>query len=45
MFEERALDTGLHDLEVFDCGVDALNDYLQRYADQHRREASALFSY
>ena len=44
MFEERALDTGLHDRRGFDCGVDALNDYLQRYADQHRRRGvSSVF--
>ena len=44
MFEERALDTGLHDRRGFDCGVEALNDYLQRYADQHRRRGvSSVF--
>lgn len=37
MLEERPLDTALHDRAAFDCGVPALNDYLQRFADQHRR--------
>ena len=31
------LDPAVHDRAEFDCGVPALNDYLQRYADQHRR--------
>lgn len=37
MFDEAALDPALHDRAAFDCGVPELNDYLQRYADQHRR--------
>ncbi|MDO4683288.1 MAG: GNAT family N-acetyltransferase [Lautropia sp.] len=44
MFEEQALDTALHDRSGFDCGVDALNVYLKRYADQHRRRGvSSVF--
>lgn len=44
MFEERALDTGLHDRSGFDCGVAVLNEYLQRYADQQRRRGvSSVF--
>lgn len=37
MLDEAALDPSLHDRAAFDCGVPELNDYLQRYADQHRR--------
>lgn len=38
MLEERALDPALHDRAGFDCGVPALNDYLHRLAEQHRRK-------
>ena len=38
MLEERTLDPAVHDREGFDCGVPALNEYLQRYAEQHRRK-------
>lgn len=37
MFEEQLLNTAHHDRAGFDCGVAALNDYLHRMADQHRR--------
>lgn len=37
MLEEAALDPVVHDRAGFDCGVPALNGYLQRFADQHRR--------
>jgi GNAT superfamily N-acetyltransferase len=37
VFEERPLDPAIHKREDFDCGVPALNEYLQRYADQHRK--------
>lgn len=37
MLEEVPLDPSLHDRTGFDCGVPELNEYLQRYADQHRR--------
>ena len=37
MLEEAALDPAIHDRAGFDCGVPALNDYLVRFADQHRR--------
>lgn len=37
MLEEAALDPAIHDRAGFDCGVPALNDYLLRFADQHRR--------
>jgi ribosomal protein S18 acetylase RimI-like enzyme len=32
------LDKRCHDRKNFDCGVPALNEYLQRYAGQHRRQ-------
>lgn len=38
MLEEQVLDPTVHDREGFDCGVPALNEYLQRYAEQHRRK-------
>jgi len=37
VLEEHPLDTALHDRQGFDCGVPALNEYLQRFAEQHRR--------
>ncbi|MEZ5499934.1 MAG: GNAT family N-acetyltransferase [Steroidobacteraceae bacterium] len=37
MLEEERLDTGIHDCAGFDCGVPALNDYLRKFASQHRR--------
>ena len=44
MLEERALDIAIHDRKGFDCGVPALNDYLQRFAEQHRRQGiSAVY--
>jgi hypothetical protein len=33
--------TKAHDLAAFDCGVDALNDYLRRYAWQNHQNRSA----
>lgn len=41
MLDEAALDPSLHDRTGFDCGVPELNDYLHRYADQHRRRGIA----
>jgi GNAT superfamily N-acetyltransferase len=38
VLEEQVLDPAVHDREGFDCGVPALNEYLQRYAEQHRRK-------
>lgn len=38
MLEERALDGSVHDRQRFDCGVAQLNDYLQRFAEQHRKK-------
>jgi GNAT superfamily N-acetyltransferase len=37
VFEEQPLDPAIHNREDFDCGVPALNEYLQRYADQNRK--------
>lgn len=37
VFEEQPLDPTIHKRADFDCGVPALNGYLQRYADQHRK--------
>jgi len=38
VLEEQILDPAVHDREGFDCGVPTLNEYLQRYAEQHRRK-------
>jgi GNAT superfamily N-acetyltransferase len=44
VLEERPLDPSIHDRQGFDCGVAALNDYLARLADQHRRKGvSAVY--
>lgn len=37
MLEERRLDPAIHDCAGFECGVPALNDYLAKFATQHRR--------
>ena len=36
-FDETPLDPALHDRAGFDSGVPELDEYLQRYADQHRK--------
>ena len=38
MLEESALDPERHDRSGFFCGVPALDDYLKRFAVQHRRK-------
>lgn len=38
MFEEHPFDAALHDRAGFDSGVAELDDYLKRFADQHRRK-------
>lgn len=38
MLEEWPLDPQHHDRNGFSCGVPALDDYLRRYAAQHRRK-------
>lgn len=41
---EAPLDVALHDRAAFDCGEPALNDYLLRFAEQHRRRGiSSVF--
>ncbi len=37
MLEELPLDPAIHDRLAFDCGVPALDDYIRRLAEQHRR--------
>lgn len=37
MLEEHPLDPAAHDRSGFDCGVPELDEYLRRYAEQHRR--------
>jgi GNAT superfamily N-acetyltransferase len=37
VLEEQRLDVTVHDCANFDCGVPALNEYLARFATQHRR--------
>jgi len=37
VFEELPLDPAVHDRQAFECGVPALDEYLQRLAEQHRR--------
>jgi GNAT superfamily N-acetyltransferase len=38
VLEEQRLDPALHNRRGFDCGEPALNGYLQRLAEQHRRK-------
>ena len=38
MLEEHPFDPAVHDRSGFDCGVPVLNEYLQRFAEQHRRK-------
>ncbi len=38
MLEEKPLDPSIHDRLGFSCGVSALNEYLQRFAEQHRKK-------
>ena len=37
MLEEHAFDPAIHDRAGFTCGVPELDDYLHRFATQHRR--------
>lgn len=39
MLEEQRLDSKLHNCADFDCGTPVLNEYLARYATQHRRRS------
>lgn len=38
MLNDVRLDPSIHDRDDFDCGIDALNDYLRRLAAQHWRK-------
>ena len=38
MLEEHAFDPAIHDRAGFTCGVPELDDYLHRFAAQHRRK-------
>lgn len=38
MLEEQPLNPGLHDRAGFTCGIPELDDYLRRFAVQHRRK-------
>jgi GNAT superfamily N-acetyltransferase len=37
VLEDLPLDPAGHDRQGFECGVPALDDYLRRFAEQHRR--------
>ena len=37
MLDDLPLDPAVHDRQAFACGVPALDEYLHRFADQHRR--------
>ena len=37
MLEDLPLDPAIHDRQGFECGVLALDEYLHRFAEQHRR--------
>jgi len=38
VLEEQRLDSKIHNCANFDCGTPVLNEYLARYATQHRRK-------
>lgn len=37
MLEDQPLDPAIHDRQGFECGVPALDEYIRRLAEQHRR--------
>ena len=44
MLEDLPLDPAIHDREGFECGVPALDEYIRRFAAQHRsRGISTVF--
>ena len=44
MLEDLPLDPAVHDREGFECGVQVLDDYVRRFAEQHRRRGiSSVF--
>ena len=44
MLDDLPLDPAIHDRQGFECGVPALDEYLHRFAEQHRRRGiSSVF--
>jgi len=44
VLEDLPLDPAVHDREGFDCGVQTLDEYIRRLAEQHRRRGiSSVF--
>jgi GNAT superfamily N-acetyltransferase len=44
VLDDLPLDPGLHDRQGFECGVPALDEYIHRFAEQHRRRGiSSVF--
>jgi GNAT superfamily N-acetyltransferase len=44
VLEDLPLDAAVHDREGFECGVPALDAYIRRFAEQHRRRGiSSVF--
>jgi GNAT superfamily N-acetyltransferase len=44
VLDDSPLDPALHDRRGFECGVPALDEYIQRFAEQHRRRGiSSIF--
>jgi GNAT superfamily N-acetyltransferase len=44
VLDDRPLDPAIHDRQGFECGVPALDEYLHRFAEQHRRRGiSSVF--
>ena len=37
MLDDQPLDPAIHDRQGFECGVPVLDEYLRRFAEQHRR--------
>ena len=37
MLDDLPLDPTIHDRQGFECGVPGLNEYIHRFAEQHRR--------
>jgi GNAT superfamily N-acetyltransferase len=37
VLEDLSLDPAIHDRQGFECGVPALDEYIRRFAEQHRR--------
>jgi GNAT superfamily N-acetyltransferase len=44
VLDDSPLDPALHDRRGFECGVPALDEYIKRFAEQHRRRGiSSIF--